>query len=242
MDRRQAPRKALSVVVQRRHSYDLASLTLTPHYVQLVLDPVASPNSSGAADVELSAPQGQNPRKDIFAAQSGDNIRLSLHLIGRVTRLPSAPVRGAQAMALFPSGWAFPLWLQLKNFESLALYLADEQSSRAIFGTLRTSVVLQGVEQLAAFHPGELSSLTRTAPDPLLDTPAGQFGWSIYDVKKEFERQGVWSRTRAWRITSLNVHHTVRLAPGDSCPFRQHLTPQSSSAPHIHRFWLCRPA
>jgi Myotubularin-like phosphatase domain len=34
-------------------------------------------------------------------------------------------------------------------------------------------------------------------------------GWELYDFRKEFARQGIGSRTKAWRFTDINTNFTV---------------------------------
>ena len=34
-------------------------------------------------------------------------------------------------------------------------------------------------------------------------------GWQLYDAKREFARQGVGSRTRAWRMCDINAGYGV---------------------------------
>ena len=61
--------------------------------------------------------------------------------------------------------------------------------------------------QLYAFHNKP------TPPLNASDKP-GQAGWQIYDFKREFARQGIGSRTKAWRFTDVNAQYTVSVPPG----------------------------
>lgn len=62
----------------------------------------------------------------------------------------------------------------------------------------RTSTVpTASIEKLYAFS---------YAPSPPLDASEG---WAVYTPREEFARQGVGSRTKAWRFTDLNKDYSV---------------------------------
>lgn len=215
MDRLSAVTDVPRIVVQRRNRFNSASLILSAHQVVIQLD--AGPESHDASDPAAllpppveNQPSGQLPLRSLYAASPGENIAFALHLLGHVARLPSVPISSPYADTLSTSHRAFPIRIQLKNFESLTLYFGLEHVCQDVFRALRTCTVLRSLEQLAAFspenlrpdHPGKtINGLAES--QPVLS------GWSVYDLKKEFDRQGVWSRTRAWRTTTLNTSHSV---------------------------------
>jgi myotubularin-related protein 6/7/8 len=40
-------------------------------------------------------------------------------------------------------------------------------------------------------------------------SPDGRNGWEIYNVQREYMRQGVGVRTKAWRFTDINKDYSV---------------------------------
>lgn len=228
MDRQPLLTDVTRILVQRRHVYNPAILALSAHRASILLDPSDDTDAEVDANNNVAVPRAAHisePGQSIFSAGSGDVITISVHLIGRVTRLPSLPLPSAYTSTLDSSTRAFPIWIQLKNFESLTLYSGTEQVCQDIFRSLRTCTVLQHVEQLAAFHPDPLLLPPRghLPPSPPVSSgaPGSDYtgkpscpgaessGWDVYDPMMEFERQGVWSRTRAWRTTTLNSNYTV---------------------------------
>jgi myotubularin-related protein 6/7/8 len=63
------------------------------------------------------------------------------------------------------------------------------------------------IATLAAM-PENLYAYYHQPRPPLLLAPQG---WSIYDIRAEFARQGVGTRTKAWRFCDLNTGYGVSI-------------------------------
>lgn len=96
----------------------------------------------------------------------------------------------------------FPLSIYLATNEHFALGFTDESTavhilerlkSAASIGTLYVILPVASVEQMYAFHSGE----------------ALRSGWDVYNVTREFKRQGLGTSTRAWRFSSVNASYAL---------------------------------
>lgn len=112
-----------------------------------------------------------------------------LSLILKATRIPSLRI---STQASQPSQRIYPITLFLKNFDSAAIALHSEHDQLAVFDSLKECAILTDVSQLYAFHY-----------QPSSPTQPGR----IYDPKQEFARQGLGSRSKAWRFTDINAQY-----------------------------------
>lgn len=88
--------------------------------------------------------------------------------------------------------------IDLRNFESVSLGFSTESEATDVFESLRGSALVDSPQSLYAFN---------FSPRPPLSlAPAG---WNVFDFKAEFIRQGIGSRTKAWRFCDLNLHYEV---------------------------------
>lgn len=125
----------------------------------------------------------------IFEPQSASRPRqMAYSLLLNVTRMPSLRI-AAQAGS---SSRIFPVTLFQKDFDSCAIAFRSEDDQTAVFDSLKDCAVLSDVSQLYAFHY-QPESLPSTA--------------KIYDFRKEFARQGIGSRSKAWRFTDVNAQY-----------------------------------
>ncbi|CAO1631956.1 unnamed protein product [Parajaminaea phylloscopi] len=86
----------------------------------------------------------------------------------------------------------FPLLFRLRTFEALSLGFDSEARATLIFDRLRETAIASSVEDLYAFAYRSRAALPTSR------------GWSIYRPEAEFQRQGVGSRSNAWRFTAIN--------------------------------------
>ncbi|EPQ25757.1 uncharacterized protein PFL1_06624 [Pseudozyma flocculosa PF-1] len=127
-------------------------------------------------------------------------------LIARATRLPSLRPLSPNGS---PGSRIYPIAFHTKDFDACALGFATEAAQADVFESVRHCAVLVDASQLFAFYyqPRPPPS----PPQPPAKAPLAAQGWSIYDAKREFARQGLGSRTKAWRLTDINAQY-------DFCP------------------------
>ncbi|KAL9934770.1 hypothetical protein V8E36_006545 [Tilletia maclaganii] len=118
-------------------------------------------------------------------------LRIPYTLIHALVRLPSLPTHERHVRI-------YPLGLRLRTFQTYALGFDSEALATDVFETVKAFAVLRTPEQLYAFH--------RQKPSGPSSNDA-HIGWKFYDPKREFIRQGVGSRTKAWRFTDVNLQH-----------------------------------
>lgn len=128
----------------------------------------------------------------VFETQSATKTRqIAYSLLLNVTRMPSLRIAA-------PSGASsriYPITFFQKDFDSFAVAFRSEDDQTAVFDNLKDCAVLSDVSQVYAFHyrPPE---------------PTDPSGWTTYDFKKEFARQGIGSRSKAWRFTDINATYS----------------------------------
>ncbi|KAL7413156.1 protein-tyrosine phosphatase-like protein [Mrakia frigida] len=120
----------------------------------------------------------------IFAAEGEEEIWTAYPLINLVTRLPQT-FNGLS-----------PLCIRTRTFETFSLSFSVDQHCGDVFETVKDLTVAPSIEKLYAFS---------YAPSPPLDASGG---WTVYTPREEFARQGVGSRTKAWRFTDLNKDYS----------------------------------
>ncbi|KAJ1032902.1 hypothetical protein NDA18_001624 [Ustilago nuda] len=122
-------------------------------------------------------------------------LQIPLSLILKATRIPSLRF---SSQALSPSQRIYPITLFCKNFDSAAFAFHSELDQLAVFDSLKECAILTDISQLYAFY-------YQPAPHDALPQ---QDVARIYDPKKEFARQGLGSRSKAWRFTDINAHYS----------------------------------
>ncbi|TKY87075.1 hypothetical protein EX895_003752 [Sporisorium graminicola] len=116
-------------------------------------------------------------------------VSIPLSLIHKATRIPSLRISTQQAS---PSQRIYPITLFYKTFDSAAFAFHSENDQLAVFDSLKECAILSDVTQLFAFYYQPSSRLQSCR---------------VYDPKSEFARQGLGSRSKAWRFTDLNAQY-----------------------------------
>ncbi|KAN0062412.1 phosphatidylinositol-3-phosphatase ymr1 [Thecaphora frezii] len=123
--------------------------------------------------------------------------RLPYSLILQAIRLASL----RKVSSAGPSSRIYPIAFHLKDFESCALGFANETTQLDVFESVKQCTVLLDVNQLYAFY-------YQPSIEPgVAALPQRGQGWRIYDFKRELARQGIGSRTKAWRLTDVNAQY-----------------------------------
>lgn len=120
---------------------------------------------------------------------------IPLSLILKATRIPSLRI-SAQPSA--PLQRIYPITLFYKTFDSAAFAFQSESDQLAVFDSLKECAILTDVSQLYAFY---------YQPSPNDADTRSTIG-RIYDPKTEFARQGIGSRSKAWRFTDINAQYS----------------------------------
>ncbi|SJX66572.1 related to YMR1-Phosphatidylinositol 3-phosphate phosphatase [Sporisorium reilianum f. sp. reilianum] len=116
-------------------------------------------------------------------------ISIPLSLILKATRIPSLRI---SAQPTSPSQRIYPITLFYKTFDSAAFAFHSEHDQLAVFDSLKECAILSDVTQLYAFYYQPSSQL---------------HSGRVYDPKSEFARQGLGSRSKAWRFTDINAQY-----------------------------------
>ncbi|KAK9359669.1 protein-tyrosine phosphatase-like protein [Lipomyces starkeyi] len=84
------------------------------------------------------------------------------------------------------------LRIRCRDFAILSFNFNNERDSKAVFDTLMALACVPCVDHLYAFyyHPGSAERTVNT--------------WNIYDPVKEYERMGVGTTIKSWRVTTIN--------------------------------------
>ncbi|KAK9322773.1 protein-tyrosine phosphatase-like protein [Lipomyces orientalis] len=87
------------------------------------------------------------------------------------------------------------LRIRCRDFAFLSFNFNNERDSKAVFETLTALACVPIVDHLYAFyyHPGSAERTVNT--------------WNIYDPVKEFQRMGVGTTVKSWRITTINENY-----------------------------------
>ncbi|PWN33562.1 phosphatases II, partial [Meira miltonrushii] len=88
----------------------------------------------------------------------------------------------------------FPIALHLRNFELITIGFDADGKATDVFDSMKAVIVADAPHSLYAFY--------HTPSPPLKSAPAG---WRVYDFKAEFARQGIATRTKAWRFCDVNA-------------------------------------
>ncbi|PWZ01275.1 phosphatases II [Testicularia cyperi] len=124
---------------------------------------------------------------------------IAYSLILKATRIPSLRIA---TPASGHSSRIYPITIFQKHFDSCALAFNTEADQLAVFDSLKDCAVLTHVDQLYAFFYQQPSPLT-----PPTASDSQQRTFHAYHFKSEFARQGVGSRSKAWRMTDINAQY-----------------------------------
>ncbi|KIM30967.1 hypothetical protein M408DRAFT_327880 [Serendipita vermifera MAFF 305830] len=91
-----------------------------------------------------------------------------------------------------------PLAFRTRTFEAFVLYFVKDIESLEVFDTVKELTVIASVTHLYAFF--------YTPSMPV--SSDGRNGWELYNVQREYMRQGVGVRTKAWRFTDINKDYS----------------------------------
>ncbi|KAI5781664.1 protein phosphatase [Peziza echinospora] len=104
-------------------------------------------------------------------------------IIQSVTRLP-----------MTSSGYS-ALRIRCRDFNFITFNFTSDRECRDVFESVRALTVGGSLEKLYAFY------FNPPPPEKAVN------GWKIYDALKEYERMGVGSRTKDWRISKINIDY-----------------------------------
>ncbi|WOO83038.1 Phosphoinositide 3-phosphatase [Vanrija pseudolonga] len=168
------------------------------------------------------------PTPPAHSEEELDEVWIPYPTVNRLQRLPLVPSGDK------PTSGRFPLVVGTKTFDNYILYFTRDREGGAedVWQSVRDCAVSSSVENLYAFFyhlpPAEGSKTPQattsalplsTSPEkpstePVAHAPppkhervasagAGE-GWAAFNPRSEFARQGVGSRTKAWRFTDVN--------------------------------------
>ncbi|KAJ9476106.1 Phosphoinositide 3-phosphatase [Pseudozyma hubeiensis] len=174
------------------------------------LTPLPTPKVDTVADVWFQRKGESNCRRGVlritahhlvFEHQTASttealprSISIPLSLILKATRIPSLRIVSQPGA---PSQRIYPLTLFYKTFDSAAFAFQSEQDQLNVFDSLKDCAVLTDISQLYAFY--------HQLPPKF--APSQHNLARIYDPKAEFARQGIGSRSKAWRFTDINSQY-----------------------------------
>ncbi|PWN20058.1 phosphatases II, partial [Microstroma glucosiphilum] len=118
-------------------------------------------------------------------------------LLPLAQRRPHSPQGSASLSSSSRSGRIYPLQLRFRTFDAASLGFDSEAKATDVFESLKAVAVIPKPEEVYAFY---------YTPQPPSEYPDA---WSIYDFKAEFTRQGVGSRSKAWRFSDINAKYEL---------------------------------
>ncbi|ORY22975.1 Myotubularin-like phosphatase domain-domain-containing protein [Naematelia encephala] len=92
----------------------------------------------------------------------------------------------------------YPLQVRTRTFDNYVLLFERDRSAEDVWQSVRNCAVASSVEQLYAFYYS-LPANSRSSETS---------GWNTYKPRAEFARQGLGTRTKAWRFTDINKEYT----------------------------------
>ncbi|KAK9235334.1 protein-tyrosine phosphatase-like protein [Lipomyces kononenkoae] len=112
---------------------------------------------------------------------SNKEVWVSYPIMAYVERRPFSTFTGFSALRI-----------RCRDFAFLSFNFNNERDSKAVFDTLMALACVPCVDHLYAFyyHPGSAERTVNT--------------WNIYDPIKEFQRMGVGTTIKSWRVTTIN--------------------------------------
>ena len=91
----------------------------------------------------------------------------------------------------------------LASVEQLYAFFYSLPSSSSSMTTSHTSTSTSNASTLPlSLAPNE------TSPSPASPSPSSSNGWAAFNPRSEFARQGLGSRTKAWRFTDINKDYS----------------------------------
>lgn len=94
------------------------------------------------------------------------------------------------------------LRLRCRDFSFITFHFAKDKDCRDVFDSIRALSCQGNIEKLYAFY------YTPPPFERVID------GWKIYDPLKEYERMGIGSRNKDWRLSKINNTYSVWLNRG----------------------------
>ena len=105
-------------------------------------------------------------------------------------------IHTVQRLPMNASGFA-ALRIRCRDFNFVTFHFMSERECRDVFESVRSLTVRGDLERLYAFV------FTPPPPERVVN------GWNVYDPLKEYERMGLGTKTRDWRISKINNSYTV---------------------------------
>jgi myotubularin-related protein 6/7/8 len=109
-------------------------------------------------------------------------------IIQSVTRLPMS-VGGFAALRI-----------RCRDFNFITFHFSSDKDARDVFLSVKSLTVRDSLEKLYAFY------FKPPPPERAVN------GWTIYDPIKEYERMGIGTRSKDWRVSRINNSYAVSMA------------------------------
>ena len=90
-----------------------------------------------------------------------------------------------------------PLRIRCRDFGYMTFHFDVDDDCRRVFELMRRQTCLTSIDQLYAFQYKPRSDSAEAKCD----------SWKLYNPRREFERQGVGSRFKQWRISTINADY-----------------------------------
>lgn len=103
----------------------------------------------------------------------------------------------AQREPMNASGYS-ALRIRNRDFSFVTFHFKNDKDCKDVFESIKGLSCKVGIERVYAFF--------YTPPPP--EKPLN--GWALYDAVKEYERMGIGTKNRAWRISRINVDYKAR--------------------------------
>lgn len=113
-------------------------------------------------------------------------------------------IQTVQRQPVNASGFA-ALRIRCRDFNFITFHFTNDQECRDVFDSVRNLTVGGSLEKLYAFF------FKPPPPERVVN------GWTVYDALKEYERMGLGTRTKDWRVSKINNTYTV--GTYQCCPF-----------------------
>ncbi|WVF66661.1 hypothetical protein IAT40_001402 [Kwoniella sp. CBS 6097] len=171
------------------------------------LSPTSSPSSSSSSS-SSSAVQTQTP---VRHRRTGTLHLTPHHLIFSETSTSKAsepeiwiPYPSITLMTRLPQNiqGLYPVRIETRYFDNYVMSFEKDREAGAedVWQSVKDSAVKTSVQQLHAFFYHD--------PHSSNSSSAVAKGWTIYNPRQEFARQGLGSKTKSWRFTDINKDYT----------------------------------
>lgn len=175
--------KVENALIQRGQKCTSGTLHLTQHHLIFV----KAANESGDKATEGTV--------STASSSKAEEEWIPYSMIWLASRLPSViPLDQSGKPNRAAGKRIFPIALHLRNFELVTIGLDADAKATDVFESMKAVIVTDAPSSLYAFY--------HTPDPPLKFAPAG---WKVYDFKAEFARQGIATRTKAWRFCDVNA-------------------------------------